>query len=434
MDLHSLLPANDPRHIPKDTIQRADSVRLQQQTYYNYNNKLILTTLDMQYNDTDTHDIEIAEIFHAEEWQEITTYNNKDVHINDVQQAFQQGFIGQHNAHKLLLVTYYALGCPSNAENQTDIREKAISHSKIIAETKGALAQIIQVISIEHPEHSASFRRALNLLLVISLNTYQCCQNLNLQLITVKLCGKHIVQFCFDVLVNFSHAPTKKLLALIRHIIMLYPYLKDKNNESSKSLTLSAQSLNSKSLKDPSRFRKNKARRSDMDALVNEISRLTPVVYSDNLRAECFEDAPAALSEGLDLMQLHMISSSQRLEQTSELDNEIDILYGALVGRFEIYAKIFTKLLISASPSAKKESFCNLRSEICSLGFWSSHQLDADLKKAWEVEYSRHKEIIAKYLSSVLLFLLKLFKKNSMINSVVYDLAKLNRFHAILAF
>jgi hypothetical protein len=112
-------------------------------------------------------------------------------------------------------------------------------------------------------------------------------------------------------------------------------------------------------------------------------------------------------------MQVHLKSPGSASDELSkEARSQIDALYRSIAGNFECYVVHLLKIITSATPSKNNNAnFFSIENEIQVLGLWEEKR--SKYPNLFNLELARHREILLQHISSILLILLKMFKRNS---------------------
>eukprot|EP00475_Leptophrys_vorax_P032714 TRINITY_DN5084_c0_g1_i5.p1 TRINITY_DN5084_c0_g1~~TRINITY_DN5084_c0_g1_i5.p1 ORF type:complete len:556 (-),score=138.89 TRINITY_DN5084_c0_g1_i5:1065-2681(-) len=373
-----------------------------------------------KYRDRDSVDAEINEIFCSEEWSEMLEF--KALALASGQQFDPTGKTPLWNSGQFMLalpnLTYWALGSPTEKSSSNEQLQKAKQASTVMVK-QGIIPELLGVLESENPEHSERFRIGLNLLLVILL--LQTYEQSSIQILSAKVGAVPILKWAFETLLKFSASPIKKLLCLIRHLLLLSGGLVPEG-----TLTADVQSFSFKALSDPTRVTRQKGRGFEVPQVMKEMTRIGPSMFA---------------VEAMDILDKNLYIPAHL--SSPDFDKQARDIYRQLIPSLGDYMSFLLKLLVSSAPSQREDGrIIDLELEVRALGVWDREEDKSEEEETqgdddpWTVEMSRHAEIIVKYVSSILLVLLKMFKRHQSIEywSLRIQLLDRNAIVAILKF
>jgi hypothetical protein len=352
-----------------------------------------------KYRDRDSVDVEISEIFCTEEWSELLEYKAiaSDSPPFDPTGKTPLWVQGQFEL-ALPKLTYFALGSPTEKSTMSEQIQKAKQASTMMVKSN-IIPELLSVLETENPEHSERFREALNLLLVVLI--FQTYEQNAAQILNAKVGSVPILKWAFETMLKFSSSPIKKLLCLIRHLLLLTAGLVPEG-----TLTANLQGFSFRALSDPNRINRQKGRDFEIPQVMKEMTKVGPSFFA---------------VEAMDILDKNLYEPANL--SSPEFDKQVRNIYRQMVPHFGNYVSFMLKLLVSAAPSQREDSrIIDLEVEVRALGVWDREEDKSDDEEneepnesgsdPWKVEMARHAEIVVKYVSSILLTLLKMFKRH----------------------
>lgn len=167
----------------------------------------------------------------------------------------------------------------------------------------------------------------------------------------------------------------------------------------------------------------SKVRQKDIDMFLDSV-RIKFVGYSLPGDRQTIAGLPQPIHEGIDILKKHMYTSLSELQADREMEiarspltkgekeveeTEVEILYKAMLPNLPQYMIALLKILLAAAPTSTAKTYsinimADLLPEEMPMTVLQSLKLGIDV--------NRHKEIIVKAVTAILLLLLKHFKLN----------------------
>ncbi|XP_063360271.1 striatin-interacting protein 1 [Cydia amplana] len=167
----------------------------------------------------------------------------------------------------------------------------------------------------------------------------------------------------------------------------------------------------------------SKVRQKDIDMFLDNV-RIKFVGYSLPGDRQTIDGLPQPIHEGIDILRKHMYTSLSELQIEREIEiarspltkgekdveeTEVEILYRAMLPNLPQYMIALLKILLAAAPTSTAKAYTfNIMSDLL------PEEMPMTVLQSLKlgIDVNRHKEIIVKAITAILLLLLKHFKLN----------------------
>lgn len=359
-----------------------------------------------KYSDWDEVHAEIAEIFSTEEVLQIIQIRNQ------VSSEFEDEFLSIHDLsnqngqsernrrtliqlwiknldiQKLGFLLYISLGFPIGKDSKKSSLEESTLMCNML-EDLGAADAIFKLWNSRKLNENL-LRLSLNVFLVLIISRTEMRKRMIFSIVS----GENIISWAIQRLSRSPGALRKKFLILIRVLLLAYiEYVFP-----TEILTESVRALDMHSFLSSSPWTSRKSEYSEIERLTRDMGEKFGPIFLSKKQFEAFENLPVSLNEAFTL--------ASRCKRNHHVET--------VLGRFPLVDFLFSQVfphLDTFIVSLLRSLICTLQN--CKEEVFSFNEISmSDKSMGIQIECIRHRQILAKNSSAILLYLLKIFKRN----------------------